>query len=33
MKFENELNEEVRQLLECLEEHGQNARRQNLCLL
>ncbi|MBQ7533273.1 MAG: hypothetical protein IJT45_06205 [Bacteroidales bacterium] len=28
MKFENELNEEVRQLLECLEEHGQNARRQ-----
>ena len=28
MKPENEMNEEVRQLLESLEEHGKNARRQ-----
>lgn len=28
MRIENEINEEVRQLLECLEEYGQNARRQ-----
>lgn len=28
MKFENELNEEVSQLLESLEKHGKNARRQ-----
>ncbi len=28
MNTENEMNEEVRQLLDCLEEHGKNARRQ-----
>lgn len=28
MKFENEINEEVSQLLESLEKHGKNARRQ-----
>ena len=28
MKPENEITEEVRQLLESLEEHGKNARRQ-----
>ena len=28
MKFENEINEEVSQLLESLDKHGKNARRQ-----
>ena len=28
MNTENEMNEEVRQLLDSLEEHGKNARRQ-----
>ena len=28
MNTENEINEEVRQLLDSLEEHGKNARRQ-----
>ena len=28
MNTENEMNEEVRQLLNSLEEHGKNARRQ-----